>query len=135
MNVAAAETVTRDLLPALDALQATLAAKAAAFADIVKIGRTHLQDATPLTLGQEFSGYAAQLAHARSHIAAALPHVLELAHRRHGRRHRAQHAIRNSATGSPRAIASYTGLAIRHRAQQIRGDGRGRRAWSTCTAR
>src|SRR5215510_6209862 len=79
MNVAAAETVTRDLLPALDALAATLSAKAAAFADIVKIGRTHLQDATPLTLGQEFSGYAAQLAQARSHVAAALPHVFELA--------------------------------------------------------
>src|SRR5450755_856572 len=73
MNVAAAETVTRDLMPALAVLQATLAAKAAEFADIVKIGRTHLQDATPLTLGQEFSGYAAQLAHARAHVAAALP--------------------------------------------------------------
>jgi fumarate hydratase class II len=79
MNVASAETVTRDLLPALDALQATLAAKAEAFADIVKIGRTHLQDATPLTLGQEFSGYASQLAHARAHIDAALPHACELA--------------------------------------------------------
>src|SRR2546429_7428076 len=79
MNVAAAETVTRALMPAIDALHATLAAKAAEFVDIVKIGRTHLQDATPLTLGQEFSGYAAQLGHARAHIAAALPHVLELA--------------------------------------------------------
>jgi len=79
MNVAAGETVTRDLLPALDALRATLNDKASAFAGIVKIGRTHLQDATPLTLGQEFSGYAAQLAHARTHIEAALPHVLELA--------------------------------------------------------
>jgi len=79
MNVAATETVTRDLMPAIDALQATLAAKAAEFVDIVKIGRTHLQDATPLTLGQEFSGYAAQLGHARAHIAAALPHALELA--------------------------------------------------------
>jgi fumarate hydratase class II len=79
MNVAAGETVTRDLLPALDALRATLNDKASAFAGIVKIGRTHLQDATPLTLGQEFSGYAAQLAHARTHIESALPHVLELA--------------------------------------------------------
>ncbi len=79
MNVAAAETVSRDLMPALNQLQATLEAKAAAFAGIVKIGRTHLQDATPLTLGQEFSGYAAQLAHAREQVAAALPHVLELA--------------------------------------------------------
>jgi fumarate hydratase class II len=79
MNVAAAETVSRALLPSLEALETTLAAKATAFADIVKIGRTHLQDATPLTLGQEFSGYAAQLGHARAHIAAALPHVFELA--------------------------------------------------------
>jgi fumarate hydratase class II len=79
MNVAAGATVTRDLLPALDALRTTLNDKASAFAGIVKIGRTHLQDATPLTLGQEFSGYAAQLAHARTHIESALPHVLELA--------------------------------------------------------
>src|SRR6266404_6383846 len=79
MNVAAAETVSRDLLPALKALQATLAAKAAAFADIIKIGRTLLQDATPLSLGQEFSGYAAQLGYAQGHIEAALPHVFELA--------------------------------------------------------
>src|SRR5437870_5885319 len=79
MNIAAAETVSRDLLPALKALQATLAAKAAAFADIVKIGRTHLQDATPLSLGQEFSGYAAQLGHARRHVEATLDHLSQLA--------------------------------------------------------
>jgi fumarate hydratase class II len=79
MNMSAADTVTHDLLPALDTLQKTLEGKAKAFADIVKIGRTHLQDATPLTLGQEFSGYAAQLVQARAHIAAALPHVFELA--------------------------------------------------------
>jgi len=79
MNTAAAETVARDLLPALDALRKTLSGKATTFADIVKIGRTHLQDATPLTLGQEFSGYAAQLEHAKAHIEDALPHVFELA--------------------------------------------------------
>src|SRR5262249_26029822 len=79
MNVAAAETVVRDLRPALDALAATLSRKAKEFADIVKIGRTHLQDATPLTLGQEFSGYAAQLGQAGRHIDAALPHLYELA--------------------------------------------------------
>ncbi|HEX8013578.1 MAG TPA: class II fumarate hydratase [Casimicrobiaceae bacterium] len=79
MNVAAAQTVSGDLLPALKVLQATLAAKAVEFADIVKIGRTHLQDATPLSLGQEFSGYAAQLDYAKRHIEAALPHVFELA--------------------------------------------------------
>src|SRR4051794_26776866 len=56
MHIAAAETITRKLIPAVIALQTTLADKSAAFADIVKIGRTHLQDATPLTLGQEFSG-------------------------------------------------------------------------------
>jgi fumarate hydratase class II len=79
MNIAAAEATTRNLLPALHALGATLSQKADAFAAIVKIGRTHLQDATPLTLGQEFSGYVAQLAHAELHVEAALPHVLELA--------------------------------------------------------
>jgi fumarate hydratase class II len=79
MNAAAAETVARDLLPSLEALRETLSGKAITFADIVKIGRTHLQDATPLTLGQEFSGYAAQLEHAKAHIEDALPHVFELA--------------------------------------------------------
>ncbi len=79
MNVAAVETVTQRLLPALTALEATLSAKAHAFADIVKIGRTHLQDATPLTLGQEFGGYAAQLAQAWAHVEASLPHLRELA--------------------------------------------------------
>jgi fumarate hydratase class II len=78
MNVAAG-VATAHLLHALSTLRSTLAAKAAEFADIVKIGRTHLQDATPLTLGQEFSGYVAQLAHAQRHIEAALPHVYELA--------------------------------------------------------
>jgi len=79
MHIAAATETARRLLPAVKKLRDALDAKAKEFADIVKIGRTHLQDATPLTLGQEFSGYAAQLAHARAHIAAALPHVLELA--------------------------------------------------------
>jgi fumarate hydratase class II len=79
MNIAAAETVSKSLLPALAALEGTLSGKARAFADIVKIGRTHLMDATPLTLGQEFGGYAAQLAHAWAHVEAALPHVRELA--------------------------------------------------------
>ncbi len=79
MHVAAVEALTHRLLPALARLRATLAAKSEAFADIVKIGRTHLQDATPLTLGQEFSGYVAQLDHAERHLRAALPHVSELA--------------------------------------------------------
>jgi len=79
MNVAAAFMTVRALLPALARLRTTLAKKSEEFSAIVKIGRTHLQDATPLTLGQEFSGYVAQLAHAQRHIEAALPHVYELA--------------------------------------------------------
>ncbi len=79
MHVSAVDAITHRLLPALEKLRATLASKADNFADIVKIGRTHLQDATPLTLGQEFSGYAAQLAHGQAHVRAALPHLCELA--------------------------------------------------------
>jgi fumarate hydratase, class II len=79
MHVAAVEGVEQELLPALDRLRATLRDKAAGFADVVKIGRTHLMDATPLTLGQEMSGYVAQLEHAERHLRDALPHVRELA--------------------------------------------------------
>src|SRR3989344_2300473 len=67
------------VLPALARLRATLEGKSRAFADIVKIGRTHLQDATPLTLGQEISGWAAQLAQGERHLRAALQHLGELA--------------------------------------------------------
>ena len=79
MHVAAGVAITERLLPALRTLRATLDQKSNAFADIVKIGRTHLQDATPLTLGQEFSGYVAQLDHAEAAIAATLPSLYELA--------------------------------------------------------
>ncbi|HET6829464.1 MAG TPA: class II fumarate hydratase [Ramlibacter sp.] len=79
MHVAAVDAIRNSLLPALARLRATLAAKSEAFQDIVKIGRTHLQDATPLTLGQEFSGYVAQLEQADRHLHAALPHLCELA--------------------------------------------------------
>jgi fumarate hydratase, class II len=79
MHVAAVDAITRKLLPAIATLRATLAQKSEEFADIVKIGRTHLQDATPLTLGQEFSGYVAQLTHGEAHVRAALPHLCELA--------------------------------------------------------
>ncbi len=80
MHVAArAGGASRRLIPAVTALRDTLAQKAEAFTDVVKIGRTHLQDATPLTLGQEFSGYVAQLDHALAHLEQALPHLYELA--------------------------------------------------------
>ena len=79
MHIAAAGALEGRVKPAVRALRATLHAKAGAFADIVKIGRTHLQDATPLTLGQEFSGYVSQLGHGLAHVDAALPHLCELA--------------------------------------------------------
>src|SRR5690349_19928232 len=79
MHVAAVAAIRKRLVPALRQLHATLDAKSKAFDEIVKIGRTHLQDATPLTLGQEFSGYAAQLAWAKRHLESALPHLCELA--------------------------------------------------------
>jgi fumarate hydratase class II len=79
MHVAAVEAIVHRLLPALKGLRATLAEEAEGFGDIVKIGRTHLQDATPLTLGQEFSGYVSQLDHGSARIEAELPHVCELA--------------------------------------------------------
>src|SRR5437870_5483464 len=79
MSVAAAEAIRKEVIPSVAALRDALAKKAAAFKDIVKIGRTHLQDATPLTLGQEFSGYVSQLDHALAHLEAALPHLSELA--------------------------------------------------------
>jgi fumarate hydratase class II len=79
MHIAAAEEVTHDLIPSVRRLRDALARKAKEFADIVKIGRTHLMDAVPLTLGQEFSGYVAQLDYDLKRIEAALPDLLELA--------------------------------------------------------
>jgi len=79
MHIAAARAIEHDLLPRVERLEATLAAKAEEFAAIVKIGRTHLQDATPLTLGQEFSGYVEQLSQGEAAIELALPGLCELA--------------------------------------------------------
>ena len=79
MHVAAVIALERELTPAVKKLRDTLHAKSGEFMHIVKIGRTHLQDATPLTLGQEFSGYVSQLDHCLQHIDDALPHLCELA--------------------------------------------------------
>jgi fumarate hydratase class II len=79
MSIAAAEQTKHALLPAIAQLRATLDSKAKQFADIVKTGRTHLQDATPITLGQELSGWVAQLDHTSRNIEVALGHVYELA--------------------------------------------------------
>jgi fumarate hydratase class II len=79
MHIAAALYVVNDLLPAIAELRAGLAVKQAQFASIIKIGRTHLQDAVPMTLGQEFSGYVAQLDAAMANINKTLPGLYELA--------------------------------------------------------
>lgn len=79
MHVAAASQLNKMLLPALNALISTLEAKSTQFAEIIKVGRTHLQDAVPLTLGQEFSGYVAQLKLAHQAITLSMPQLYDLA--------------------------------------------------------
>ena len=79
MSIAAYKMVVETTIPGIEKLRATLYAKAEAFKDIVKIGRTHLMDATPLTLGQEFSSYVAQLDHGIRTLKNTLPHLSELA--------------------------------------------------------
>jgi fumarate hydratase class II len=79
MHVACAEEIQHRLLPALKHLHSALAAKVTAWADIIKIGRTHTQDATPLTLGQEFSGYTTQIANGIARIEQTMPKLMELA--------------------------------------------------------
>lgn len=79
MHIAAGEQCIHDLLPAMEELYKALADKANAFKDVIKIGRTHLQDATPVTLGQEFSGYAQQIKNGSVRVINALPHIMELA--------------------------------------------------------
>jgi fumarate hydratase class II len=79
MHIASAMAITNKLLPAVESLAKLLKEKSSEFADIVKIGRTHLMDAVPLTLGQEFSGYATQIEHGSERIAQCLPRLYELA--------------------------------------------------------
>ncbi|CAH0317086.1 Fumarate hydratase class II [Rahnella aquatilis] len=79
MHVAAVIELRETLIPQLKVLHKTLSDKATAYRDIVKIGRTHLQDATPLTLGQEISGWVAMLGHSLTHIESSIPHIAELA--------------------------------------------------------
>ncbi|EWY37509.1 fumarate hydratase [Skermanella stibiiresistens SB22] len=79
MHIAAVEQVHHELIPSLEHLHSALDGKAKEFAEIVKIGRTHLQDATPLTLGQEFSGYVTQVAYGIERVKGILPRLLQLA--------------------------------------------------------
>jgi fumarate hydratase class II len=131
MHVAAVIGITRRLLPALRQLAASLDEKSAEFADIIKIGRTHLQDATPLALGQEFSGYVAQLRHAENLIVASLSSLYPLAvggtavgtglntHPEFGARVAAELAERSgipfvSAANKFAALAAHDGLVAAH---------------------
>jgi fumarate hydratase class II len=79
LHVAALESVVKDVIPALEILHAALQEKAVAFDDILKIGRTHLQDAVPMRLGQEFGGYASQIAHGIQRMKNCQAHLAELA--------------------------------------------------------
>lgn len=79
MHIAAVVEINEDLIPALTELRDAMQAKSEEFDDIIKIGRTHLQDATPLTLGQEFSGYVQQLTYAIDRIQSTLPRLSRLA--------------------------------------------------------
>lgn len=79
MHIAAVVEINEDLIPALTELRDAMQAKSTEFEDIIKIGRTHLQDATPLTLGQEFSGYVQQLTYAIERIQTTLPRLSRLA--------------------------------------------------------
>src|SRR5260370_14866780 len=92
MHIAAIFTIHDHLLPRVEALQAAIAAKGHLWRDVVKIGRTHLQDAVPLTVGQEWSGYASQLADALSRVRATSAGLYRPCRRRHRGRHRAQRA-------------------------------------------
>jgi fumarate hydratase class II len=121
MHVAAVVALRDRLLPALGVLRATLDAKAEAFADIVKIGRTHLQDATPLTLGQELSGYVAQLDHAQRHIEGFDRAPVGARPWRHGSRLRDVNAPAGFRRGRGDGDLEPHRTPIRDGAQQVRG--------------
>ena len=86
IHVAAAAAISDDLIPELEALAGALRVKAEEFGNVVKSGRTHLMDATPVTLGQEFGGYATQIAKGAERLRKVLPELEELPAWRHGRR-------------------------------------------------
>ncbi len=112
MHIAAAQEIAHRLIPALKVLHAGLDAKATAFADIIKIGRTHTQDATPLTLGQEFSGYAAQVASAIARIEQSSDGLLDLAQGGTAVG-TGLNAAKGFAEGFAAEVARITGLAFR----------------------
>ncbi len=126
MHIAAAEEIVRRLIPALRALHGALDAKARAWAHIIKIGRTHTQDATPLTLGQEFCGYAQQVANGVARIELTLPGLMQLA-----QGGTAVGTGLNAPVGFAEKVAAQHRRdhrpALHLRAQQVRGAGGARR--------
>ncbi len=127
VHLAALDAATNDLLPALGELEASLAAKAEEFADVVKAGRTHLMDAVPVTLGQEFGGYAAQIRLGRERVEDALPRLGQI-------------PLGGTATGTglnthpefaaagAHAAGGRLAAADRRSARPLRGPGQPRRA-------
>ena len=135
MHVAAVEEVVHRLIPSVTALRDALAAKAEEFEDIVKIGRTHLMDAVPLTLGQEFGGYVAQLDMGLAAIKADAAGAARTRPRRHGRRHRAQRPPASSRRMVAKQIAELTGLPFVTAPNKFAGPGRARAARSSPAGR
>ena len=127
MYIAAAVNVTERLMPAVQALHDSIAAKAKEWDDIVKIGRTHMQDATPITLGQEWSGYAGMLSDDLERLQDCAEGRLSSGAGRHRRRHRHQcgSGFRRSSGGGDRQAHQ---AAVHHGAQQVHGAGLARRA-------
>ncbi|KAH7459817.1 Fumarate hydratase, mitochondrial [Phytophthora ramorum] len=120
MHIAAVQEIHRVLLPGLHKLHAALDAKVTEFDDIIKIGRTHTQDATPLTLGQEFSGYREQIALYPARGARA-PQPVQACAGRHGRRHGPQH-VQGLRRRDRQDHRRRDQAAVRHGAQQIAND-------------
>ena len=126
MHIAVVEEIVHRLLPSVTALRDALHDKELEYAGVTKIGRTHLMDAVPLTLGQEFSGYVAQLTADLERIEQTLPGLYELAAGGHRGRHRAQHAPRVRRAGG-QGDRGDDRPAVRHRPQQVRRPGGPRR--------
>ena len=126
MHIACAEQIRHDLLPALLHLHKALLEKQVAFAHIIKIGRTHTQDATPLTLGQEFSGYAKQIENGIARIEGTLPDLMELAQGGTAVGTGLNAPVGFAETGR-RQDRRDLGPAVHDRAEQVRGAGRPRR--------
>ena len=112
VHLAALDEVTHDLLPAMDGLASALERKAEEFADVVKAGRTHLMDAVPVTLGQEFGGYAAQVKLGTDRVRAHAGAGRSDPARRHRHRHRPQHALRVRRSACAPSSSEDTGLEI-----------------------